>query len=74
VCGDIDELNTCDVVLADFSEPDEGTSMECWVASMEFGLPVYAFNFGARISPWLVFIAESISFSCQEAIKQIEPA
>ncbi len=30
--GDLVDIQSCDAVLADFSEPDEGTAMEAWYA------------------------------------------
>ena len=30
--GDLADIDSCDAVLADFSEPDEGTAMEAWHA------------------------------------------
>lgn len=57
VHGDIAELATCDAVIADFTQPDEGTSMECWFAATALMLPVFPFVEGARISPWLRYIA-----------------
>ena len=39
--GDLADIDACDVVLADFSTPDEGTAMEAWYAHSR-GTPVVA--------------------------------
>jgi len=30
--GDLEDIRSCDAVLADFSVPDDGTAMEAWYA------------------------------------------
>ena len=42
VSGDLADIDSCDVVLAAFTAPDEGTSMEAW----------YAHSRGGRIVVW----------------------
>lgn len=74
VHGDIAELASCGAVLADFSRPDEGTTAECWVASTALRLPVYAFNEGARISPWSRYIATVIEGWMPAAVQALEDA
>ena len=39
VQGDLADIDACDAVLAAFTEPDEGTSMEAWYAHAR-GKPV----------------------------------
>lgn len=71
VHGDIAELASCDVVLADFTRPDEGTSMECWVAATALRLPVHAIVEGARVSPWLKYIATTVTGYLPEAVREL---
>lgn len=71
VLGDIEELATCDAVLADFTRSDEGTSMECWVAATALRLPVHAFVEGARVSPWLRYIATTVDGWMPEAADRL---
>lgn len=57
VNGDLDDINLCDAVLADWTKPSVGTSMECWAAWQDWSLPIFGFTGGARISPWYRFVA-----------------
>lgn len=41
VLGDLADIDSCAAVLADFTCPDEGTSMEAWYAHSQ-GIPVVA--------------------------------
>ncbi|MDX6540101.1 MAG: Nucleoside 2-deoxyribosyltransferase, partial [Gaiellales bacterium] len=47
VSGDLAEIDSCDVVLAAFTAPDEGTSMEAWYAHAN-GTRVVTYTGGTR--------------------------
>lgn len=57
--GDLADIDSCDVVLAAFTAPDEGTAMEAWYAHSH-GIPVVAFTDGAWAHPWTVYVAASV--------------
>jgi nucleoside 2-deoxyribosyltransferase len=65
--GDLDDIRSCDVVLAAFTEPDEGTAMEAWFAR-SIGTPVVAWTGGARPHPWTVYVAASVQESLEDAV------
>jgi nucleoside 2-deoxyribosyltransferase len=67
VAGDLEDIRTCDAVLADFSEPDEGTAMEAWFAHGE-GKLVVAYTGGRRPHPWTVYVADSFAASLEDAV------
>src|SRR5205823_9906368 len=48
--GDLVDIEACDAVLADFTEPDEGTSMEAWHAHA-IGRPVVVWTGGRKPHP-----------------------
>jgi nucleoside 2-deoxyribosyltransferase len=43
VVGDLADIDSCDVVLAAFTAPDEGTAMEAWYAHTR-GIPVVVYT------------------------------
>ena len=57
VDGDLADIRSCDAVLADFGEPDEGTAMEAWYAH-GVGVPVVVLAGGRSPHPWAVYVAE----------------
>ncbi len=65
--GDLAEIDACDVVLADFSTPDEGTAMEAWYAHSR-GTPVVAYTAGSWAHPWTVYVAASVHAALEDAI------
>ena len=67
VSGDLAEIDSCDVVLAAFTAPDEGTAMEAWYAHAQ-GVRVVAYTGGARPHPWTVYVAESVHADLEDAI------
>jgi nucleoside 2-deoxyribosyltransferase len=67
VDGDLDDIRSCDAVLADFGEPDEGTAMEAWYAH-EQAVPVFALTGGRAAHPWTVFVAAAVCESLEEAV------
>jgi nucleoside 2-deoxyribosyltransferase len=74
--GDLADIDACDAVLADFTRPDEGTSMEAWYAHTR-GTPVIAYTGGTPAHPWTVFVASSVCADLEQAVAAlagIEPA
>src|SRR5512133_3645148 len=53
--GDLEEIASCDAVLAAFTAPDEGTAMEAWYAH-SLGLPVIAYTGGTPAHPWMAYV------------------
>ena len=70
VTGDLADIDTCDAVLADFSEADEGTAMEAWYAHSS-GTPVVAVTGGGTPHPWVVFVADSVHDELADAVAAI---
>jgi nucleoside 2-deoxyribosyltransferase len=67
VDGDLAEIASCDVVLAAFTSPDEGTAMEAWYAHSR-GIPVVAYTGGTPAHPWTAYVAESVHASLDDAV------
>ena len=67
VAGDLADIDSCDVVLASFTAPDEGTAMEAWYAYAS-GKPVVAYTGGTPAHPWTVFVAASVHAALEEAV------
>jgi nucleoside 2-deoxyribosyltransferase len=67
VTGDLADIDSCDVVLADFTRPDEGTAMETWYAHSR-GIPVVAYTGGSTAHPWTVYVARSVHAALADAI------
>jgi nucleoside 2-deoxyribosyltransferase len=70
VDGDLADIDSCDAVLAAFTEADEGTAMEAWYAHSR-GIPVIVFTRGARAHPWTVYVADSVHDALEEAISAL---
>lgn len=70
VLGDLADIDSCDLVLADFSEPDEGTAMEAWYAHSA-GKPVVVHTGGAPTHPWVVYVARSLHESLSDAVSAL---
>ena len=68
--GDLAEIGSCDVVLADFTRPDEGTAMEAWYAHSR-GVPVVAYTGGTPAHPWTVYVSRSVHASLDDAVAAI---
>lgn len=68
--GDLADIRSCDAVLADFGEPDEGTAMEAWYAHGA-GVPVIAFTAGRWAHPWTVYVAAKVCESLEEAVSAL---
>lgn len=67
VGGDLEDIDSCDAVLAAFTAPDEGTAMEAWYAHSN-GLRVVVYTGGAPPHPWTVYVADSVHASLEEAV------
>jgi nucleoside 2-deoxyribosyltransferase len=70
VTGDLEDIQSCDAVLADFSEPDEGTAMEAWYAH-GLGTPVVVFTAGRTPHPWTVYVSESVHAELEAAVRAL---
>jgi nucleoside 2-deoxyribosyltransferase len=67
VSGDLADIDSCDAVLAAFTAPDEGTSMEAWYAHAN-GKRVIAYTGGARAHPWTVYVADAVHADLEHAV------
>ena len=67
VIGDLADIDSCDAVLAAFTPPDEGTSMEAWYAHSK-GIPVVAYTGGEPVHPWTVYVSESVHVPLEDAV------
>ena len=67
VDGDLADIDSCDAVLAAFTAPDEGTSMEAWYAHSR-GIPVVVYTSGTPAHPWTVYVARSVHAALEDAI------
>ncbi len=65
--GDLEDIRSCDAVLADFTVPDEGTAMEAWYAH-GLGKRVVAYTGGAEPHPWTVYVASAVWADLGEAV------
>jgi nucleoside 2-deoxyribosyltransferase len=70
VSGDLEDIDSCDAVLADFSAPDEGTAMEAWYAHAH-GKPVVAYTAGRKPHPWTVYVAAEVWDDLEEAVSAL---
>jgi nucleoside 2-deoxyribosyltransferase len=73
VQGDLEDIRSCEAVLADFTVPDEGTAMEAWFAHGE-GKRVVAWTGGADPHPWTVYVADAVCADLAEAVRALEYA
>jgi nucleoside 2-deoxyribosyltransferase len=65
--GDLADIDACDAVLAAFTAPDEGTSMEAWYAHAG-GIPVVVYTSGTPAHPWTTYVAASVHASLEDAV------
>jgi nucleoside 2-deoxyribosyltransferase len=65
--GDLSDIDSCAVVLAAFTAPDEGTAMEAWYAHSR-GIPVVAYTAGTPAHPWAVFVSRSVHAELEDAV------
>ena len=68
--GDLEEIASCDAVLAAFTAPDEGTAMEAWHAHT-LGLPVVAYTGGTPPHPWTVHVAAEVCADLEAAVAAV---
>ena len=68
--GDLADIDSCAVVLADFTAPDEGTAMEAWYAHST-GIPVVAYTGGAWAHPWTVYVSASVHARLEDAVAAV---
>ena len=68
--GDLADIESCDAVLADFSEPDEGTAMEAWYAHGA-GKKVIAYTGGTPPHPWTVYVAVGVFAELEDAVRAL---
>jgi len=68
--GDLADIDSCDVVLAAFTAPDEGTSMEAWYAHSK-GVPVVGYTGGTPPHPWAVYVARSLHAQLEDAVRSL---
>jgi nucleoside 2-deoxyribosyltransferase len=68
--GDLADIDACDVVLAAFSQPDEGTAMEAWYAHSR-GMPVVVFTGDAWVHPWTAYVATSVHERLDDAVSAL---
>ena len=64
--GDLEEIRSCDAVLAAFTAPDEGTSMEAWYAHSK-GISVVTYTGGEPAHPWTVYVSASVHVTLEDA-------
>jgi nucleoside 2-deoxyribosyltransferase len=65
--GDLADIDACDVVLAAFTQPDEGTAMEAWYAHGA-GKPVVIYTGGTPVHPWAAYVATLVFAGLEEAV------
>jgi nucleoside 2-deoxyribosyltransferase len=73
VDGDLADIDSCDVVLAAFTSPDEGTAMEAWYAHTR-GIPVVVYTGGTPAHPWTVYVARSVHTGLEQALAALPAA
>jgi len=69
--GDLADIDACDVVLASFTHPDEGTAMEAWYAYRS-GKPVVAYTGGSPPHPWTVYVATRLCEELEQAVAALD--
>jgi len=68
--GDLEEIASCDAVLADFTRSDEGTAMEAWHAHAT-GKRVVVYTGGTPPHPWTVYIADAVYADLADAVSAL---
>ena len=69
--GDLEEIRSCDAVLAAFTAPGEGTAMEVWYAH-EQRIRVVAYTGGTPPHPWTVYVADQLFAHLHDAVGRLE--
>ena len=70
--GDLQEIASCDAVLAAFTAPDEGTAMEAWHAHT-LGTPVVVYTGGTPPHPWTTYVAAEVHAALEDAVAAVAP-
>ena len=70
VDGDLDDIRSCDAVLAAFTAPDEGTAMEAWYAN-GIGKRVVAYTGGTPAHPWTVYVTAAVCDDLEDAVRAL---
>jgi len=65
--GDLEEIASCDAVLADFTRPDEGTAMEAGHAHAT-GKRIVVYTGGMPPHPWTVYVADAVHADLADAV------
>jgi hypothetical protein len=66
--NDIADIKQCSGLLVMYDKPSVGTAMEVRMAKAEMRIPVYVVDIsGKPLSPWLIFHADKIFVSLDEA-------
>jgi nucleoside 2-deoxyribosyltransferase len=73
VDGDLADIDSCDVMLAAFTAPDEGTAMEAWYARTR-NIPVVVYTGGTPPHPWTVYVAMSLHTDLDDAVNALRTA
>src|SRR6478672_2828674 len=68
--GDLADIDSCEVVLAAFTAPDEGTAMEAWHAHAR-GIRVVVYTGGTPVHPWARYVVDSVHAALEEAVAAI---
>jgi nucleoside 2-deoxyribosyltransferase len=68
--GDLAEIDSCDGVLAAFTQADEGTAMEAWHAHTT-GKPVVAYTGGTPPHPWTTYVSTAVRGDLEEAVQAL---
>jgi nucleoside 2-deoxyribosyltransferase len=71
--GDLADIDSCDVVLAAFTAPDEGTSMEAWYAHAR-SIPDVVYTGGTPAHPLTVYVAASLHADLADAVDALRTA
>ncbi|MGH3033090.1 MAG: nucleoside 2-deoxyribosyltransferase [Gaiellaceae bacterium] len=68
--SDLAEIRSCDVVIAAFIAPDEGTAMEAWYAHT-LGKPVVAYTAGTPPHPWTVYVSHAVCADLEDSVRAV---
>jgi nucleoside 2-deoxyribosyltransferase len=68
--GDLADIDSCDVLLAAFTAPDEGTAMEAWYAHAK-GIRVVAYTGGTPVHPWARYVSDGVHPALEDAVAAI---
>lgn len=68
--GDLEDIRSCDAVLAAFTSADEGTAMEAWYAH-SIGKRIVAYTGGTPAHPWAVYVADAVFAELEQAVEAL---